>query len=219
MSTNMPQGNQEALVWLESIIAQWNLNFPAIGLTSGQVLSMQTDITAARNDFISVETVRIDSKTKTQEWYDSAAVMRSRASTYITAIKGTAQTSDDPTLVLSLAGLTPADPKTPALPPNQPAIQSTRLEADGSVTINFAATGPSGTAWQVSRQLPTETAFTFIGIADTRAKSYTDVTVPGGVSNAIYRVQGVRGSLIGPNSLPVTVQFGGTDGVQMTAAA
>ena len=211
MSDNLPPRRREALEWLEAIIAQWNTNFASIGLTSAQVTDLAGDITDARTDFTSVEQVRNDSKVTTQEWYTSAAVMRVKASGFVATIKGFAETSGDPSAVYTLAGLTGIAPRTPAAPPTQPNVDSADLGGDGSVTINFSGTGPTGTVWQVSRQLAGETGFTFVGNGDSLTKSFKDITVPSTVSSAAYRVQGVRGSIVGPASFPLTVQFGSAD--------
>ena len=211
MSTNMPEGRQTALEWLEGIITQWNTNFAGIGLTSAQVTDLAGDITSARSDFTSVEQVRNDSKVTTQEWYTSADAMRDKASGFISTIKGFAETSADPNAVYTLAGLTGIAPRTPAAPPTQPNVDSADLGGDGSVTINFTGTGPTGTVWQVSRMLAGESAFTFVGNGDSLTKSFKDITVPNTVSSAAYRVQGVRGSIFGPVSFPLTVQFGSAD--------
>ena len=42
-------------------------------------------------------------------------------------------------------------------------------------------------------------------------KSFTDTTVTAGVATAMYQIRGIRGSLTGPASFPLTVQFGSAD--------
>jgi len=195
-------------VWLESVNALWVNNASAIGLTSAQTLSFATDLINARADFTSVETIRTESKTTTQDWYTASDGLRTEASGMIAAIKGFAENSDTPTAILALAGLTPTAPRTPAAPPQQASILTAVLGGDGSVTINFKGNGPIGTVWQVARKLPSETEFSFIGNADASTKSFTDATVPAGIVSADYQVQGVRGSVTGPVSFGFNVKFG-----------
>ena len=103
--------------------------------------------------------------------------------------------------------------------PQQASILNAVLGGDGSVTINFQGNGPIGTVWQVSRKLPSETGFSFIGNADASTKSFTDATVPAGIVSADYQVQGIRGSVTGPVSFGFNVKFGGADGVAAPASA
>ena len=219
MSTNMPEGRKQSLEWLEEIIAQWTTNDINIGLTSAQVTDLNSDITGARTDWTSVETIRNDSKVTTQDWYTNADEMRAKAATYITTIKGFAETSNDPAAVYLLAGLTAKAAPKPVAPPATPSIANAVLNGDGSLTINFIGTGPMGTVWEVSRKLAGETSFTIIGSADASTKSYTDNTVPTGADSATYIVKGKRGSISGLPSFPLTAQFGGTEGVALSAAA
>ena len=195
-------------MWLESVNALWNTNAVAIGLTSAQTLSFATTLINARADFTSVETIRTESKTTTQDWYTASNGIRDAASGMIAAIKGFADNSATPTAILALAGLTPTDPRQPAAPPQQASILNAVLGGDGSVTINFQGNGPIGTVWQVSRKLPSETGFSFIGNADASTKSFTDGTVPAGIVSADYQVQGIRGSVTGPVSFGFNVKFG-----------
>ncbi len=218
MADNMPQGRQESLVWLESVNALWVNNAVAIGLTSAQTLSFATTLINARADFTSVETIRTESKTTTQDWYTASNGIRDEASGMIAAIKGFADNSDTPTAILALAGLTPTAPRQPAAPPQQASILNAVLGGNGAVTINFVGNGPIGTVWQVSRKLATETAYTFIGNADASSKSFTDATVPAGTATADYQVQGIRGSVSGLVSFGFNVKFGGADGVAAPAS-
>ena len=206
-------------MWLESVNALWNANAVAIGLTSAQTLAFATTLANARVDFTSVETVRTESKTTTQDWYTASNGIRDEASGMIAAIKGFADNSGTPSAILALAGLVPADPRTPAAPPQQASILNAVLGGNGSVTINFQGNGPTGTVWQVSRKLPTDTAYSIIGNADALSKSFTDSTLPAGIVSADYQVQGIRGSVAGPVSFGFNVKFGGADGVAAPASA
>jgi len=218
MSSNLPQGRRQSLEWLEGIITQWNANAAGIGLTSAQTLDLAQDIVNARADFTDTDTARNASKIATQDWYTGADELHLKASAFITTIKGFAKTSNNANAIYTLAGLTAKAPPTPAAPPQTPTINNAVLVGDGAVTINFTGTGALGTVWQVSRKLAGETAFTIIGTADAATKSYTDTTLPAGSDSATYIVKGVRGSVSGQPSFPLTAQFGGADAAAAAAA-
>ena len=79
------------------------------------------------------------------------------------------------------------------------------------MTIDFNGRGPTGTVYIVRRKLGTETTFTQLGQGDGRLKNFRDASVPAGTANALYRVQGVRGSDASPVSPALTVLFGTAD--------
>ena len=219
MAENMPSYDIAALVWLEARIGGWVADPTAIGLTSGTANDLLGDIVTARGSFTSVQAIRGDAKLATGTFRTNAKAMRDNASLAIAEIKSFANNAPIPQTVYDAANVSPQSPRTPAAPPTQPATLTAVLNGDGSVTINFEGTGPVGTVWQVTRKLPLETAFTFIGNADVADKSFTDVNIPTGSASATYQVQGVRGSIVGPVSFPFTVPFGTADaGAQSVAA-
>jgi hypothetical protein len=219
MGTNLPSGDRQTLEFLEAHIAQWNTNQAAIGITSAAITDLSTDVANTRQAFTAVESVRADSKIKTQDFYTKADGIHKKGADIISTIKAFASSSGNAANVYLLAGLTPKDPPQPAPAPEQPTNGSAELGGNGAVIINFDARGATGTVWQIWRQLGTETEYTFIGNADSATKSYVDNTVPAGESNAQYTVQGVRGSVTGPVSFAILVQFGGVSGAQDANAA
>ena len=219
MSENMSSNDTAALIWLEAHITGWVADPTAIGITSSAANDLLTDILTARGSFTSVQAIRTDSKLATGTFKTDAKAMRDNASLVIADIKAFANNQTNPQVVYDAAGVSPRSPATPTAPPSQPSTLTAALNGDGSVTINFEGTGPVGTVWQVTRKLPLETAFTFIGNADVADKSFTDVNIPTGSASATYQVQGVRGSIVGPVSFPFTVPFGTADaGAQSVAA-
>ncbi len=219
MGDNMSSYNPDALVWLEAHIGPWVDDPTAIGLTSAQTTDLAGDITGTRAAFTSVQSVRSESKDKTVAFNTAANAMRAKAAPLIANIKNFADNSADPSVVYLAAGVLPKSPPSPAAPPSQPIALTFVLNGNGSVTINFDATGPTGTVWDVTRKLAGETAFTHVGFADSTTKSFTDTSVTPGVATALYLVKGVRGSVTGPVSPALAVFFGTADGGAMAAAA
>ena len=219
MGTNLPANNSSALTWLEARIASWVAGPGAIGLTSAQVTDLATDIINARSSFTSVQTLRGDARDGTVDFNAKAKTMKQNASLLIADVKAFANAAPVPEQIYTAASILPNDPPSPSAAPEQASILNATLGGDGSVTISFTGRGPTGTVWEVSRQLENETSFSHVGHADSITKSFTDSTVPGTVSSATYRVQGIRGSLSGPFSFSFNVQFGNTDGAAAAEAA
>jgi hypothetical protein len=219
MAENMSANDKAALIWLEAHIAGWVANAPTIGITASAATALLGDIVTARGSFTSVQAIRTDSKLATGTFKADAKAMRDNASKVIADIKAFANKQTNPQAVYDAAGVSPRAASTPTVPPAQPSTLTANLNGDGSVTINFDGTGPVGTVWQVSRKLPLETAFTFVGNADVADKSFTDFNIPASSASATYQVQGVRGSLVGPVSFPFTVPFGSADAGAISAAA
>ncbi len=219
MGTNLPSSNKDSLVWLEGIIATWNANYAAIGLTSAQTINLSLNVANTRAAFTTVSDIRTESKAKTLDANAKAKALHAEASAMISTIKGFARASNDPAAVYLASGISPADPPSPVAPPGTPVIDNAVLIANGAVKINFSGTGPVGTVWQVNRKLTGETEYAFIGTADPTTKSYIDNTIPVGTDSAMYTVTGQRGAEIGLPSLTATVQFGSVQGVGDGAAA
>jgi hypothetical protein len=208
MTTNLPSNRKQALEWIEARLPAWSDNPTGIGLTSAAVTDLTTKTTTARTSFVSVESVRQDALNATQTFYTDADAMHQAASPMIANIKNFADNATDPLAVYTAAEVSPASPRSPAPPPATPVISSAAINGDGSVTIGFNATGSAGTVWQVSRQLAGESAFTFVGNADVKSKSFVDTSLPAGSATASYSIQGVRGGLAGAASFSFEVKFG-----------
>ncbi len=208
MTTNLPGRDLPAIEWLEARISTWNDNAIGIGLTSASVLNLATEIANARGSFTTTQSIRAESRAKTSDFYAKSKVMHDDAAVLIQAIKAFADASQTPAVVYTLAQVSPADPASPALPPSQPVSLRYRVLSNGSVRLEWDAIGPTGTIYNVTRQLPGETSFIFVGQGDSSDKSFVDSTLPAGSASASYRVQGVRGPLTGIQSVTFTVFFG-----------
>ena len=213
MGRNLPSERRQALEWLEGVISQWNTNFAAIGLTSASVIDLAQDIANSRGAFTSVELARIDAKAKTQDFYSNIDATHVTAADMISTVKAFAPTTGDPSNVYLLAGLTPREPPQPVPAPEQPTSLAAVLDGLGNVTISWDGRGPTGTVYNVSRRLPAETEFAFIGQGDGRDKTFTDTAVPSGTASAQYSVQAVRGADSSAPSATLLVLFGSGDAV------
>jgi len=212
MGDNMSSYNPDALIWLEAHIAGWIADPIGIGLTAGQVATLATNINSARLAFNAVQQARDTSKDKTVAFRSAGDTMRQTAAPLIAAIKSYADNAPDPAQVYEQAGVLPKSNPSPLPPPSQPTALKAVLNGDGTVTIDFQGTGPTGTVWNVSRKRATETSFTYIGFADQATKSFVDAGLAPGTTSASYLVQGVRAGAAGPVSQAMTIYLGAADG-------
>ena len=219
MADNMPGYSPDALTWLEARIAGWVASPAAIGLTSAVVTSLATDITNARTDFTSVQAIRGESMAATVTFNASGKVMRTNGALAISTIKAFADAAPIPSQVYETANVSPADPRSPALPPEQPASLEAILQNNGSVEVSWSGKGPVGTLYEVYRKLATETTFTFLGNVDASTKKFNDAGVPAGTISAAYQVRAIRADLVSPYSTQFSILFGTNDGAAAAAAA
>lgn len=208
MARNLPGNDQDAMVWLESRMTGWNNDYAAIGLTSAQVIDLTQKVVNTRSAFTSVEGARINSKSKTQNFHALAKDMRGDAGILIGAIKNFAVQSQSPQTVYDTAGVLPADPRSPAGPPEQPTNVNRSILSDGSVRLTWHGRGPEGTTYFITRRLNGTGSYSFLGQAPSVDKSFVDNTLPQGTITASYMIQGVRSGNTGLQSVPIVVQFG-----------
>lgn len=219
MGENLPGYDREALNWLEARIANWALDPDVIGLSDAIVADLEAKITEARTALVDADTIRGLAKNATVSFKVKAHDMRHTAALAIARIKNQANNAPNPEDIYDAASVSPPASRTPVGPPSQPSAIVATLNGDGSVTIHFEATGPTGTTWHVTRKLAGETSLSFVGVADPATKSFMDLTIPAGSASAAYQVQGVRGTLIGPVSFEFNVAFGSAKSPMASAAA
>ena len=219
MGTNIPSGRQAILTWAESLIGQWGTNQAAIGLTSAQVIELGTNIANARQAFTSVEAIRANSKTETQDFYTKADAVHTNASKAVTAIKSFAKNSTDPEAIFLLAGITGQNPPSPVAAPEQPSNLKATLQNNGAIEVSWSGRGPVGTIYEVYRKLALETSYSFLSNIDASEKKYNDAGVPAGTISATYQVRAIRADQFSPYSTAFVIQFGTSDGAAASAAA
>ena len=219
MGLNLPADRRQSLVWLESRIDGWNINFASIGLTSAQVTDLASDIDTTRTSFTSVQAARAEAKAETQSWYTNADELHTKAADLITLVKSFAANSGSSAAVYLAADMTPRNPPAPVAPPEQPGNLKATLLGNGSVVITWDGRGPTGTVYNITRKLPAETGFRFIGQGDGRDKSFVDATVPTGSASATYIITAVRGSDVSTPSSAFNVLFSSGDAGAASAAA
>jgi hypothetical protein len=208
MGRNIPASRRQRLQWMEGLIDKWTVNQAAIGLSSATVTALTDRINTARAAFTASEELHLNARAATANYHDKADAAHALASDVVQTIKAFAQNSTEPGGVYVLAGLTPKAAPSPVEPPDRPVITGLSLNSNGSVTVAWEGSGPTGTNYLVRRRIAGERAFVIIGQSGPSTKRLTDTGVPAGTPSATYTVQAVRGDDASPQSVASVIQFG-----------
>jgi hypothetical protein len=217
MSRNLPSGHLATIEWLEARLAAWSADPAGIGITPAQIADLTAQLDQARTLYTQSQELRARSKAKTGEFYGQATIVHTVAASMIQNIKAFAATAANPSDIYAQANLSSPAGHSRSAPPTRPTNFDFKLLANGSAKLMWEATGPTGTNYNITRRLSGETDFTFIGQGDGTAKSFVDATLPSGTAHAAYRIQGVRGALVGPQSTTFTIFFGTVSGAAAEA--
>ncbi len=212
MSRNLPSGHLATIEWLEARLEAWSEDPVGIGITPNQIADLTAQLDEARTVYSQLQELRAKSKAKTGEFYGQATIVHTIAASMIQNIKAFAATATNPADIYAQANLSEPAGHSRSAPPTRPTNFAFKLLADGSAKLMWDATGPTGTNYNITRRLPGETDFTFIGQGDGTTKSFVDAMLPSGPKLAAYRIQGVRGALVGPQSTTFTIFFGTVPG-------
>lgn len=203
----VPADRMEKIAYFRAHILPWSSNAVAIGLTSAMVTTLDSQVKSAEDLLIAANTAREASKAATKAWYSAVSLMGTTGSSYMTAIRAKAETTNNPN-VYTLAQIPPPSAGSPVGPPGMPFMFRVGLAANGAVTLTWKCNNPanaSGTVYEVRRRNVGSTgAFTFIGAVGSR--TFTDDTVPSG-PGVTYQVTGVRSTSRGEPA-QVNVNFG-----------
>jgi len=208
MGRNIPSSRRQRLNWMESLIEQWTTNQAAIGLSGATITALTAEIDAARAAFTASNEIHTFARAATTNYHFKADAAHAMASDAVKTIKAFAENSTAPGSVYSLSGLTSKAAASPVAPPETPLITGLSLNGDGSVTVTWRGSGPTGTNYLVRRKNAGETAFVIIGQSGPSNKRLVDSGVPAGTPSAMYSVQAVRGDDQSPMSGVSTIQFG-----------
>jgi hypothetical protein len=218
----IPIKKSEQLAFCESHAKTWLASPAAVGLTPQQCDEFNTLTGEARVAFNEAVAARDAAKAATTNQDAKLGAAVRRAADLIRFIRAFASTSADPNVVYSIAQIPPPAQPVPAQPPGKPDGISVILEPTGAVTLTWSAdnaAASTGGFFDVMRKLPGQTAFTPMGgtpgaTSRSRRMSFTDATIPptAASAGAQYVITGRRGTLVGPPSDAITVQFG-IDGI------
>ena len=224
----IPLPKVEQLQWCESHWPTWNDASASIGLSLTQTGSFKTLTQSARAAYDAAQNAKQAYRAAITAQNVALTQAISNAQDLIRVIKGFAELTADPNVVYSLAQIPPPAVPVPAVAPGKPTNFNITLQSDGSISLTWDATdstASSGAFFNITRKLPSQTAFTSLGgtsgsTIESRRMTFTDTSVPTSAAGAgaQYIVRGQRGTRIGEPSDAITVQFG-TDGGSFTAGA
>ncbi|HMN40733.1 MAG TPA: hypothetical protein PKE29_07780 [Phycisphaerales bacterium] len=213
MGTNIPSTIPEMIDWCVVHEGLWSTNATSIGISSAQATVFKNAVAEMSAKSAAADAARQASKNATMEFQDSVSDVRALGNAYILMIKAFAETTNN-SGVYALAGITPSNPPGTLPAPNAPQTFGAAINPDGSLTIKWKVsqpTGVSGVAYVVSRRMVGQTAFSIVANVGS-AKMYTDTTLPYGIDRVEYMVQPVRGNVMGPQSNVFALQFGSVGG-------
>lgn len=197
----------------ETHLPLWAASPSSIGLSAGQVSSLNTLVTAARSSFNAAEGARVASKDATLVFHNKTDAMDALGADLIKIIKAFAAFQNDPN-VYALAGIpAPATP-TPVPAPGTPTAFTVALEPTGALRLAWQCnnpTGSQGTVYEVQRRIGSaeESVFTFVG--STGKRFFVDSSLPpgacGGSAGVTYRITAVRSTKQGITGT-ITINFG-----------
>lgn len=216
----IPRAPRTAVVtWGNSHKNIFVTNAAAIGLSTSQANAYKNAVDDLVAKLAAQEDARNAARTATTNADKSFATMLSTQGDTIRLIRAFAEATSNPQAVYTLAQIPPVATPTPLAPPAQPTKLTVSLDAaNGFINLAWKASNPDGsqgTSYIVKRKLPTETAFSFIGV--TGVKKFVDKTFFAGPDSVQYTVQGQRSDSSGPVSEVFTVNFGQAPGGGLAA--
>lgn len=201
------------LEWCSAHASAWTNVDTQIGLSEVQAQDFKTLVNSAQAAVGAQEQARAAQQAATENVNNKVGQVRRDLNELLRVIRTFAQVQGDPNVYVLAQIPAPATPSV-APPPAQPTNLSVEIApATGAITLKWKASNPagtSGTTYVVRRKLPSETAFSFLGI--TGSKKFTDTTFFAGPDSVQYTVQGQRADSSGPVSDAFTINFGRAPG-------
>lgn len=206
------------LAWCQTHVPIFVEHDSEIGLTEPQALSFQTAYNNAAAATAAQDAAISAAKAATAAANDKVAILRNSASLMTRLIRTYATAHNNPGVYTMAQIPPPADPSE-APPPAKPIELSVELNnASGALTLRWKASNPvgtTGTSYIIRRKLPSQSAFTFLGVSG--EKRFVDNTFTAGPDSVQYTVQGQRADSAGPESDAFVINFGKTPSGQTTA--
>lgn len=200
------------LAWCNAHIDIFRTEAANIGLTADQALDFATATEAYATAAAAAEKARQEAEAATEAANDAYRLMRREMTTAIADVRQFAQRQTNPGAVYALAEVPPRQDPSTAPPPGQPTnLQASIVTATGAIELRWRSNNPvgtSGTSYIITRKLPTESDFRFVGV--TGERRFVDNTFIAGPDSVQYQVQGQRADSASPVSEIFTLRFGRT---------
>jgi hypothetical protein len=210
MGSSIPSSpRSDVLAWCQAHVDVFTTNAAAIGITPAQATAFKTLVNTFAAKEAAKEAARIAAETATQASNDAYTPMRRQMTQIVAAVRAFAIDTNNPR-VLELAQVPPRAEPSSIGPPGKPTNMTVELvPGTGAVQIRWRSVNPqgaSGTSYIVRRKLPTEQAFSFLGV--TGERRFVDNSFVAGPDTVQYTVQGQRADSAGAESDIFVVRFG-----------
>lgn len=211
----LPDSQLGKLAFFEAHVPVWAAAPTTIGLTAGQVTSLNTATTAARSAFDASIAAREAAKAATANQHNKIDAMTAIGTDLLKIIKAYAAVQNDPNVYV-LAQIPAPSAPTPAPPPEAPTDLTASMTPDGAIRLKWKGTLAYRQFFSLWRQTPSD-AFPE-QIASVAAKEYIDVTVPRGLTQVTYTARAHRDSAVSDPCPVLIVYFGVVpEGTQISA--
>ena len=206
----IPKDTQAMLSFFRSHLEDWSALASQLGLTQRQVEDLKLAYEAAVADRAAQQMAQQAARNATVRANQSLSVLRRLGAGCIRSIAVTAEDSPSPDRVYAKASVEPPTRRQAPYEPVKPQITGVLLRSGGSVEVTFSGknTGKRG-FWTLYRQLPGETGWTMI--ASTTTRHATDVTLPSGVTHALYAVRAQNSAGVSDFSNAAQLRLGTTN--------
>lgn len=203
---------EEVLAWCEAHVEIFRTQYAGIGITADQGLDFATAVSVFATSLGEEEKARIAWEAAREASRGTYRIMRRQMTQIVSDVRYYAQDQANPSAVYELAQVPPRQDPTTAPPPGQPTnLQASIVTATGAIELKWKSnnpTGTSGTSYIITRKLPTESEFRFVGV--TGERRFVDNTFIAGPDSVQYHVQGQRADSASPVSEIFTLRFGRT---------
>lgn len=214
----LPRKTQDLIDFCQARSMVWSQNAGQIGIEDDLAGDFAEAVGAASSNHAAQVAAAAAAKGATEASRTTLREMRRLAVQCIRRIRLFASNQEMPGAVYALAQI-PA-PQTPSTmpPPGTPGDFRATLNPDGSLTIAWKCSNPSGatgTVYAIRRRADISEPWAFLGAVGT--KKFTDHALPP-VTRIYYQVQAQRGASLGLASSSFNVQFGaGGAGMMITS--
>jgi hypothetical protein len=215
----VPRKDLEAVQFCENHVAPFTANATAIGTSSATVSDFATKTAAARTAYDAAQAAADAAKNAYLTYHNAVEAMRIAVAGIILQVRAKAETSADMD-IYALASLpAPATPSTVGAPGTPEALKVT-LKPNGTLEMSWKCSNPTnctGVIYQIYRKIESTGAYEYLG--GTGEKKFTDLTLPSGLTQVLYQVQGTRSTSVG-DAADFVVNFGvGGSSTTVTALA
>lgn len=220
----------EFIPWSTRHAELWASDPSAVGMSQQQADSVKAAADAAKAAMAAALAARQASRNATDAQEQAERALRRAVQTAVVLIDVCAENNASPASIYSAAQLDePTAPRRVPAPGKVKQLTASLDPLSGAPVLRWKGNNPrggGGVTYMVSRRLPGQPNFSFVGTAapsGPERRTFTDTTLPAGTTAVSYQVHTVRGATEGAAE-EIQVRFGsvgagGTSTASVTKAA